>query len=112
MIAHSAGAFAPHELSGPFSCNIDFGNKQVSDLDINASGGAHSVHITGSGNLGSDGEFKLGGLTGTIDGNSVESEATGAGGACFGGKAEGVAGDWHAHGGNDYWATGEFHGER
>ena len=112
VIAHSAGAFAPHELSGPFSCHINFGNKQVSDLDINASGGVHSVHITGSGNLGSDGEFKLEGLTGTIDGNIVDSEATGAGGACFGGKAEGVAGDWQAHGGNDYWATGEFHGSR
>ncbi len=117
VIAHSdSGAgdfFVPQELSGSFSCHINFGNKQVSDFDINATGGAHSVHITGSGNLESDGGFKLGGFTGTIDGNSVaDPGAAGAGGSLFGGKAEGMAGDWAANDGADYWATGEFHGKR
>ncbi len=102
-------------LTGSFSCHIDFGSAHVSNFDINVhdGSGGHQVHISGgSGTLGSCGSFEVGGFTGTINGADIYSGPdTGAVGSCFGAKADGVGGVWHAHGG-EKWATGEFHGKR
>jgi len=112
VFADSSGGLNPATLSGPFACQIDFGNKAVNNLDINVSGNGIQVHITGSGTLEKDGSFDIKDLTGTIGGKAVNPPATAANGGCVGGKAEGVGGLWFAHDGQDYWATGEFHGNR
>ena len=112
VFADSSGGLNPATLSGPFSCQIHFGNKAVNNLDINVSGNGVQVHISGSGTLEKDGSFDIKDLTGTIGGNAVNPPATSANGGCAGGKAEGVGGTWFAHDGQDYWATGEFHGKR
>ena len=108
----SAGPGATPELSGTFSCQIDFGNRQISNLDIAVNGGGVNVHLNGGGTIEPDGTFGVTNMTGTIAGSPVNPMATLATGACFGSKAGGVAGLWNAHDGGDKWATGEFHGER
>jgi hypothetical protein len=99
-------------LAGSFSCDIDFGSRQVSKFKIDASGGGYDVHLNGSGTVDGNGELDVDDLTGTLSGQTVQDEPTGAGGVVLGAEAEGVAGAWHAHDGSHYWATGEFHGRR
>ncbi|MEA3279031.1 MAG: FecR family protein [Thermodesulfobacteriota bacterium] len=106
-----------HILSGAFSCHIDLGVKHISDFQINISGGVN-VHLKGgSGALNGDGTFQLNGSSfisagSTINGSPITGVGeNGANGACFGPKAQGVGGIWHAHDG-EKWATGEFHGKR
>jgi hypothetical protein len=103
---------AAEPLAGSFSCNIDFGSRQVSSFKIDASGGGYDVHLSGSGTVDANGELDVDDLTGTLSGHIVQDEPTGAGGVVLGAEAEGVAGAWHAHDGSHYWATGEFHGRR
>ena len=114
--SNNAGTLNPVELSGPFSCKIDFGGKKVSDFGIEATGGIGggiSVKIkNGSGVLENDGDFDISGFTGTINGNAINDQETGASGAVVGYTADGVGGQWFADDGNNYWATGEFHGKR
>ena len=98
-------------LSGPFSCSIDFGSRQVTSFKVDASGGPYDVHLSGSGSLDSNGDLDIENLSGTLSGQPTQGDSTFAGGTLAGARAEGVAGDWHAHGG-DYWAIGEFHGRR
>lgn len=103
-------------LTGNFSCYIDFGSAQVTEfeIDVNDDAGGHRVHIyNGSGTLDDDGGFNISGFSGTINGSSIAaSPDTNARGGCAGGKAEGVGGLWQAHDGDAKWATGEFHGKR
>ncbi|MFH1349456.1 MAG: hypothetical protein ABII26_00820 [Pseudomonadota bacterium] len=115
----AGGGLDAKELSGSFSCQIDFGSRQVSNFNINASDNINNIRIDmtgGSGTLTSDGGFKISNFSGTMgptaNRTNLVNEATGAGGGVFGAKADGVGGDWQAHDGANYWATGEFHGKR
>ena len=111
------GGFDIRVLSGDFSCNINFGNKHVSNFSIDAKEGGTGpsvVNMTGgSGTLDNDGGFDISGFSGTINGQPLSgSPKTGASGGCAGGKAQGVGGVWWANEGNEHWAAGEFHGRR
>jgi hypothetical protein len=108
----SAGTGPTPELSGSFSCRINFGTREINNLDINVNGGGVNVHLNGNGSIEPDGTFGVTNMSGTIAGSPVNPMATLATGACFGAKADGVGGLWNAHDGGDKWATGEFHGER
>ncbi len=102
-------------LTGDFSCSVDFGNTQVSDftIDVDDGAGGHAVNLSGgSGSLNSEGGFNIDNFSGTINGSTIPSGDSLASGGLVGGKAEGVGGVWAAHDGNDKWATGEFHGKR
>ncbi|NVL90255.1 MAG: FecR domain-containing protein [Desulfobacterales bacterium] len=104
-------------LTGPFSCHINFGSLQVSNLEIDVSGGGKNIHLFGgSGSLNTDGTFNISGSGfdsgSTIGGSNIATGDTSAKGSCFGAKAQGVGGIWSAHDGGDQWATGEFHGKR
>ena len=105
-------------LTGSFYCHINFGTANVSNFEINAhkagDPASNAVHLyNGSGTLEQDGNFDITSFDGTINGQPLAGQPfTGATGICAGGKAQGVGGLWWAHGGNHYWATGEFHGKR
>ncbi|MFC1825453.1 FecR domain-containing protein [Thermodesulfobacteriota bacterium] len=105
-------------LSGAFSCNVDFGSRQVSGFSINAddNAGGHQVHIyNGSGTVRSDAGLEIDGFSGTIGGNPIDTTRTNAGGTFFGARAQGIGGVWNAAGsglGKDLGAVGEFHGKR
>lgn len=102
-----------HELKGVFRCRVDFGSSRVRDFELGASGGGHSLLMNnGSGTLSKNGAFELDGFQGSMDGTSIAPALTGADGALFGGKAEGVGGGWRAGTGTGKWAAGEFHGKR
>ena len=101
------------DLSGSFSSQVDFGTREISQFDIDMSGGGKTVHMSnGSGTIDSDATFDVQGFSGTIGGNNVTAPGTHAGGTFFGYKAEGIAGNWNAHDSGDLWATGVFHGKR
>ncbi|MEW6665874.1 MAG: FecR domain-containing protein [Thermodesulfobacteriota bacterium] len=116
VFATSAPPAAVRDLTGPFSCQVHFGSRTVSSFNINVSepgtGNAPVNLVNGSGTVANSGAFQISFPAGsTINGNPTANE-TGARGAFFGPKAEGVGGTWNAHDGADYWATGEFHGKR
>ena len=113
VLIDNTGPWA-YNLSGPFSCHVNFGNRNVSGFEINAGdANGHTVHLlNGTGIVDSDSTFSVEGLSGTINGNSVVSDGTNAGGGFVGGKAQGVAGNWNAYDGGTNWAAGEFHGHR
>jgi len=98
--------------TGGFSCRIDFGSRQVTDVHIDATGAGCDVHLSGSGTLDPDGELEIENLSGTLKGHTTQNDPTFASGGVAGAKAEGVGGYWQAHDGSDYWASGEFHGKR
>ena len=98
--------------TGGFSCQIDYGSRQVTDFHIDAAGGGYDVHLSGSGSLSPNGEFDIENLSGTLSGHATQADPTYASGGVAGGKADGVGGYWQAHDGSDYWASGEFHGNR
>ena len=99
-------------LSGSFSCDVDFGSREVSNFTINASGGGHSVLISnGSGTI-YDSAFDMESYSGNIDGAPLAPGYDPASGAFMGNKAQGVGGMWKAWDGADQWAGGEFHGTR
>ncbi|MBN1103004.1 MAG: FecR domain-containing protein [Deltaproteobacteria bacterium] len=106
-----------HILGGNFDCQVHFGSRQVSNFNIDTSeAGNYRVNLVGgSGPINSNGTFEINGSSfgagSTINGNAIAGE-TGARGAFFGPKAEGVGGTWNAHDGSNHWATGEFHGQR
>ena len=102
-----------HELSGGFSCDVDFGSRQVSDFSIDASGAGHTVHINnGTGVIDHDSTFDIESYSGDIDGSALDTSEDAAGAAFVGGKAQGIGGVWRAWDGGDQWAGGEFHGKR
>jgi len=105
-----------HELSGSFSCDVDFGSRQVSDFSIGVSGGGHNVYIhNGSGMIesveGGSG-FNIESFSGNIDGAALNTSVDAAGATFAGDKAQGILGMWRAWDGADQWAGGEFHGKR
>lgn len=121
VFASSAAASVVHFLTGSFACQVNFGSRQVSGVNIDVSeSGSFRVNLqAGSGSIANNGNFQIAGSSfgagSTINGHSINTGGeTGANGAFFGPKAEGVGGTWHANGGptNQYWATGEFHGQR
>jgi hypothetical protein len=99
-------------LSGAFSCDVDFGSREVSNFTINASGGGHNVLISnGSGTIQGS-AFDIESYSGNIDGAPLAPGYDPASGAFMGNKAQGVGGMWRAWDGADQWAGGEFHGTR
>ena len=119
VIACDGGIFAPAEVSGTFSCDIDFGSRDLSQFKIDATGPAgYEVHLSGSGSVSAEGDLDLDTLGGTIKGGSCPTEntldsLTGAQGAVMGKQADGVGGYWHAGGDQGYaLGAGEFHAER
>jgi hypothetical protein len=122
VYAQSATSAEVQILGGTFSCQVNFGSRQVSNFNIDTSAsGSYRVNLQGgSGSINEKGSFSISGSTfgadSSINGQPIAAGSTGANGAIFGAKAEGTAGTWYARGsgspGADYWATGEFHGRR
>lgn len=103
------------ELTGPFSCQVDFGSRSVKDIHIQSSNAGYFVNLNGSGSLGSDGEIDIDNLSGTLESPTAGTKTavdTGGGGVIMGPKADGIAGAWDAHDGGSLWATGQFYGKR
>lgn len=103
------------ELTGPFSCRVDFGSRSVKDIHIQSSNAGYFVNLSGSGSLDPDGEIDIDNLSGTLESPTAGSKNavdTGGGGVIMGPKADGIAGAWDAHDGGSLWATGQFYGKR
>ncbi|MBN2124919.1 MAG: hypothetical protein JW821_11540, partial [Deltaproteobacteria bacterium] len=115
------GRYSPalaQELSGPFSCSVNFASRQLSNVSIQASGGSVDVNLTGgSGTVQGDGTFDIESFSGniTVGGTaySLDTNHSAGGGAFFGATAQGIAGVWNANSADaNHWASGEFHGKR
>jgi len=105
------------ELTGSFSCQVDYASRSVEDIHIHSANAGYSVDLSGSGSLDSDGEFDIDNLSGKLDTPSTTPQdtipwATGGGGVICGAKADGIAGAWNAHDGGNLWAAGQFYGKR
>jgi hypothetical protein len=118
MVYYNGSTPSHYPLTGDFSMTIDFGTRHVDHFELDLGDGmghTFKMHAT-DGTLEANGEFDIDNLSGSFNGSvAIDPSKSDAGGHVFGPKADGVGGGYNAYGksgSDEYWAVGEFHGDR
>ncbi len=105
------------DMTGHFTCEVDFGTDEISAVQMDVSGGVYSAMISsGSGAIQSDGTFSITGGTWELNGSTPDHKM--AHGSFYGGSnvgtaaAKAIGGAWGMYKTSGEGATGIFHGER
>ncbi|MBW2595388.1 MAG: FecR domain-containing protein [Deltaproteobacteria bacterium] len=100
------------DMTGEFSCYVNFGTAEISDFDIDVLGGERTVYIhDGSGIYNSDGTFSIANGTWNLDGAEGPPDHTMCHGSFYGTDAASIGGAWGMDEG-DEGVVGIFQGDK
>ena len=100
------------DMTGSFSCSVNFGTAAISDFHISVDGGGKSAFIEdGSCTYNSDGTFSISNGTWNLNGAADPPDHTMCHGSFYGSTAGSIGGAWGMDKGNE-GVVGIFEGEK